>query len=268
MGAMQIGLCTSCSNAAVVKAAGFDFIEENVRRFLMPEQPDDSAWGWAGAAAACTLPIASANVLLPGELKIVGPSVEWHRLEQYIATVARRAAKAGIRTVVFGAGASRSVPDGFDRDLALRQLSAFLRHGGDVLGAAGITLVVEHLNRRETNLLNRLSETARLVGELAHPAVGLLLDTYHFWLEQGTADELREAVPLVRHVHVADRDGRTAPGLVTAPLDGRDYVGVFRVLRQGGYDGRVSVEAASFDLSSHAAAVARHLRAAWSAAAD
>lgn len=266
---MQLGVCTTVANAALIARAGFDFIEENARRFLEPDQEEDARWSNASAAnlSATTLPIRSANVLLPGELKVTGPAADPERLRRYIAVAARRAARVGIRTLVFGAGASRNVPDGFDRHEARRQIVAFLRDIAPALAGAGLTLAVEHLNRRECNILNTLDEAADVVREVDHPAVGLLLDTYHFWLENSPYDAIDRSVSLLRHIHVADREGRTAPGLVDGSGRFEGYVEVFRLLRKGGYDGTMSVESAPFDPAGEADTVAGFLRRAWASAA-
>lgn len=263
---MLIGLCTAVANAAAAKAAGFDFVEENVQGLLHPH--DQSATDWKGnqLTGAAPVPVLAANCLLPGDHKVTGPAADPARLARYIAVVVSRAQRCGIRTLVFGSGGARNVPDGFNRSAATAQIVTFLRSAAPVAADHGVTLVVEHLNRKECNILNTLTEAAEVVREVSHPAVRLLFDTHHFWLEGGTPQELRACLPLIHHVHLADRDGRTAPGLVTTPPDGRDYTALLRPLKASGYGGAVSVESAGFDIASKGNVVASFIRDAWHAA--
>src|SRR5690242_1304573 len=122
----QFGVCTSVDNAAVVKAAGFDYVEENVQNLLQGLTPD-AEWTGAARAAASPLPVPAANVYLPGKLKITGPQVDMDALRSYVRTVFERAKKVGIRTIVFGSAGARNLPDGFDRNTAEQQILEFIR---------------------------------------------------------------------------------------------------------------------------------------------
>src|SRR5690606_15307593 len=186
------------------------------------------------------LPIPSANVLVPGNLKITGPDANLETLRSYMTRVLTRAAKVGIRTLVFGSGGARAVPEGFDRDIARGQIIRFLQMSAPIAQANGVTIVVEHLQRGETNIINSLAEAMSYTWAVNHPAVRCLVDSYHFWTENESLDDLRNAMPLIRHVHVADKAGRVAPG-----LGGGDYRPFFAVLKRGGYDGDIAVESPS-----------------------
>ena len=45
-------------------------------------------------------------------------------------------------------------------------------------------------------------------------------------------------MPFIKHVHLADEQGRVAPGV----SGNSDYRPFFRVLKNGGYDGNISIE--------------------------
>ena len=72
-----------------------------------------------------------------------------------------------------------------------------------------------------------------------HPNFRLLLDTYHFWIENDSVHDVTDALPLIGHVHVAEKVGRVPPG----EGGGSDYRPLFRILKEGGYDSTISVEA-------------------------
>ncbi len=116
-----------------------------------------------------------------------------------------------------------------------------LRAAGDLAAAAGITLVVEPLNSRIDHpgyFLDTLPEALRLLAEVDHPAVRLLLDVYHMRvMHEDLLDRLPEALAVTAHVHVADvpRRGEPGTGQIVWPA-------VLEALRAGGYRGAIGLE--------------------------
>jgi sugar phosphate isomerase/epimerase len=234
---MKFGICTSIINAAAVKTAGWDYVEENVQNLLQGTLPDDQ-WKQAAAAKSVGLPVPAANSLVPGSLKITGPQVDAAALKKYMSTVLDRAGGLGVKTLVFGSGAARNVPDGFDRGRAKEQILDFVRVSADIAARQSVTLVAEPLNRGECNIINTVAEAMEYVAAVDHPNFQCLVDTYHLWLEDEPLVNLEKAMPWIRHVHLADKDGRVAPG-----LSGKaDYRPVFKILKTAGYDRLVSFE--------------------------
>src|SRR2546423_6828562 len=93
--------------------------------------------------------------------------------------------------------------------------------------------------------MNTVSEAADIVRAVDHPNFRCLVDSYHFWLEDEPLESLREAMPLIRHVHVADRAGRVPPG-ESGDAKGSDYRALFRILEEARYDALISVESPTF----------------------
>lgn len=260
---MRIGICSDAGESVAAAAAGWDYVEASVQS-LLRGFADDAEWeAMRGSTAAAALPVLAANCLVPGELKITGPGADLEGLAAYVERVVRRAKMVGIGVLVFGSGAARHVPEGFDRVAARRQIVEFGRGCADVAAEAGITVVIEALNRGECNIINSLDEAMAYVREIDRPNVGLVLDTYHFWVEEEPLASLAAAVPYVRHVHVADKEGRVAPG-----LSGRaDYRGVFSLLKRGGYDRLMSFEGAAMDdFATTGPRVVQYLKDQWDAA--
>lgn len=256
---MEFGICTSVKNSDAVKRAGWDFVEENVQSLLKGQTPD-SEWTGDAEAAASVLPVLAANSLVPGSLKITGPTADRAALDHYLATVIRRAKGIGIKTIVFGSGDARKVPEGFDRDTAKGQIIDFATTAAGLAANAGIMVVIEPLNRGETNIVNTVAEGMQIVREINHPNFQCLVDTYHMWLEDEPLEHIADAIGSLRHVHVADKEGRVAPG-----LSGKsDYHPIFKILRQGNYSGRISFEGKVMaDFDSTAPRVLAHLRQQW-----
>jgi sugar phosphate isomerase/epimerase len=256
---MLFGICTSVTNAAIVKAAGWDYIEDNVQNLLQGLVPDEQ---WSPPEPA-SLPIVAANVLLPGTLKIVGPEVDKTLVIHYIRTVMERAQRVGINKLVFGSGVARNVPDGFDSREAAQQIIRFATMAAVHASYHDITLVIEPLNRGECNIINSVAEAMEYVKGINLPAFQCLVDSYHFWLEDEPLENLRKAMPSIKHVHLADKDGRVAPGLSGQA----DYRPFFRVLKAGGYDDTMSFEGKDMpDFAATAPKVLDYIKREWEAA--
>ena len=133
---MRFGICSKAQRAGELRSAGADFVEENIQAFLQGFIAD-AEWQGMEVARASALPILAANSLVPADLKIVGPSVDFEKLRGYIGKVVARAQKVGMKILVFGSGAARNVPEGFDRERAQTQIVAFCRMAAELAGGRG-----------------------------------------------------------------------------------------------------------------------------------
>jgi len=102
---------------------------------------------------------------------------------------------------------------------------------------AGVTILLEPLNRYECDYLNTLEEGARVIKQIGIPSLKLLADTFHMNIEEAhITTSLRTAGPQLGHVHLADSN-RQAPG-----YGHLDVHNVLRVLREMGYREYLSFE--------------------------
>lgn len=112
----------------------------------------------------------------------------------------------------------------------------------------GSTLLIEPLNRYETNLINSVSDGVKLIGSLRASNVKLLCDLFHMNIEEpDIASALCEAETLVGHVHFADSN-RRAIGFGHTPMSP-----IIGALRRTGYDGYLSAEVLPLPNSDEAA---------------
>jgi D-psicose/D-tagatose/L-ribulose 3-epimerase len=104
--------------------------------------------------------------------------------------------------------------------------------------AAGVTLAIEPLNRFECHVCTTLATATDLARRVGHPAVGVMVDTFHAHIEEkDTPAAIRAAGERLVHVHISESD-RGTPG--TGQVD---FASVFGALEQVGYDGDLVVEA-------------------------
>jgi hydroxypyruvate isomerase len=120
----------------------------------------------------------------------------------------------------------------------LDRVERVLRRMAPDAAAAGVTLVVEALNRQDVPgyLLPNATSAAALVRRVDHPAVRVLYDAYHAAAAGcDPVAELRALSPLVDHVQYADHPGRGAWGTGSV-----DLAGIVRALLAAGYRGAVA----------------------------
>jgi sugar phosphate isomerase/epimerase len=220
---------------------GMDFLECTVSALVPLE--DDAAFADALAAlqGGCA-PFKAANCFLPGDLKTTGPDVDEAALDAYVDTVMARAKQLGLQRIVFGSGGSRQVPDGFDKDEAFNQMIGHCRRFGDIAAKYGVTIVIEPLQLAECNIINTVTEGIKLAKAADHPNVKVLADFYHMACDGEGPESILAAGDLLQHVHVAEKEKRTAPG-----MEGDDLRPYLKALKEIGYDGMISIEASFGD---------------------
>ena len=223
---------------AMLAGLGFDYLELPMAQ-MMAYEPGDFKKRFLEPMQASGLSCRCCNNFLPAAVRLTGPDADLPAALRYAARAMERAAMLGAEKIVFGSSGARNVPLGFSRDEAMDQIRAFLTELAPLARRFGITLVLEHLNRGESNLINSLAEGITLRRELNLPQVENLLDTYHLNLSGGSEEDIREAGGHLRHVHIARTLGRSLP----AKGDECGWPALFSLFREIGYDGDISIEA-------------------------
>jgi sugar phosphate isomerase/epimerase len=243
----EIGVCTSVSNADMLAAHGYTFIEESVGRFLMPDKSEEEFNEVLQQAQNAAIPVKACNSFIPGSLKSVGPEAVHTEILEYMETAFRRAQKAGVEYIVFGSGGSRAVPEGFSKEEALRQFTGLCSRMAPVAARYDVVVVLEPLNKKECNLINSVLEGGVIVEEVNHPNFRLLADIYHMMMDDEGPESIEKYGHLIHHTHIAEKEGRAAPG-----THNEDFTAYFKALKEVGYDGKMSVECRWEDLETQA----------------
>ena len=101
----------------------------------------------------------------------------------------------------------------------------------------GVRLVVEPLNRYESDYINTIYEGMKILEMIDMDNVGLLPDTFHMNIEEKSIEfSINYADGKIFHFHVADSN-RWAPG-----HGHLDFKSILKALKGTGYDGYISVE--------------------------
>ena len=263
---MRFGICAPYHEVAALETYPFDYLEENVQRFLLPERPQEEFEECWHEARQLPVPIEVANSLLPADLTVVAtPSrlVDTKRLGRYMKTALQRAEQVGIRIIVFGSGGARACPPGYNRADAEQQIGAHLSQWSDWAQNQGVQIVLEPLRYEETNTLNTVTEAGRLVASIDRPGARLLADIYHMACNNESPEDILPWSSLLSHVHIAEKQERAAPG-----RHGEDFRPYFAALHQAGYDRRISIECNWQDLATEVSQGIETLREQWRTSTD
>ena len=152
-------------------------------------------------------------------------------LKAYIDIAARLEATDGV--IIGWVKGKRSEADaGFDQLLA-RQLNEL----GEYAGARGQRLLIEVINRYETNLFNTAGELADFIRTWKLKNCLIHLDTFHMNIDEADmVQAIDTAGDLLGYFHVADSN-RLVPG-----RGHLDFHALFTALHKNNYQGTISLE--------------------------
>jgi hydroxypyruvate isomerase len=216
---------------AAARAAGFLTVE-------IQNPYEHAAAALTSAARAADVEVILINAPMGEDPRTFGTACLPDRAASFRAELERAADYAhtlGTRMVNVLAG--RSAPAA--RSSALRRVTDNLALAAQILGQAGARPLLE--------VINPVSAPDYCVCDFAAAAaildasdarVGLQFDVYHAaMLGLDPAQAFTRQLPRIRHVQFADNPHRHEPG--TGNLD---FTGIFRTIRDSGYDGWVGAE--------------------------
>ncbi len=149
----------------------------------------------------------------------------------------RFAAKLNSMVVI---GSVRGVLDDSSEKKRSRSYTAAVEAVQDIASYAaeeGVVLLLEPINRYETNFLNTIQEALQFLEEVDSPQLKLLADTFHMNIEESDlVGGLLSASHVLQHIHLVDSN-RCAVGMGHI-----DFNQIIKILKQMDYDGWLSAE--------------------------
>lgn len=101
----------------------------------------------------------------------------------------------------------------------------------------GVFLLLEPINRNETNFINTSLDGLAFIKEIDHPSIRLLLDTYHMTIEgEDPCIAIRKAGDRLGYIHFADTN-RLPPGKGQI-----NFLAIIQTLADIGYRGFITAE--------------------------
>lgn len=251
----NFGISTSITNSGILEAAGYSFVEENVRGFLVPAEPESVFEQKLLLLKESKLPLEACNSFLPGNLKCVGPVTAHEEILIFAETAFRRAQMAGVKTIVFGSGGARSIPDGFSREEAKQQFISLCKQLAPYAKKYDVVISLEPLNTKECNFINSVAEGGDIVQAVNHENFRLLADIYHMLMDNESPSNIIKYGSLIYHTHIAEKTGRSAPG-----VNNEDFIPYFKALKEVKYNGRMAIECTWKNLEEQASGALSTMR--------
>lgn len=163
-----------------------------------------------------------------------------------------------------------------ERQEAYGRLVASLKEVSAYAQGKSCRVVVEGINRLESDNINSTLELLQLIDDVSSPNLCAHLDTYHMFMEGEDIEvSVKMAAERIGHIHFADTD-RKAPG------QGKiDFRAVFKALNDAGYRGVIafeyipieagtqnSVELPAYEQEKYSKLGLDHLRSCWKTIQD
>jgi sugar phosphate isomerase/epimerase len=172
---------------------------------------------------------------------IVGGDADAAKQEEHFKTMLARTEALKLKFLVFNAGGSWKIPEGYDKEKAWGQLVDFSKRFASAAGQRGMTVLVEPARASDSNQVTTIAEAAKLVDAVGDEHFGMMVDYSLLVMQKDDFAELVKAGPRLKHVWISN----PANNRTYAMGDGEsDYASFFAALRKMGYRGGLSVHGA------------------------
>lgn len=240
---MKFGACIGFNPEEIKMAAefGFDYLEAGFAFFAKGSDEDMEAY--YKCLEENGIKCEASNCFIPGDLKVTGENVDYDALKTHIEKGMSRGVKAGLKTVVFGSGGARNIPEGFPYNKAAKQIAYFLKEiVAPIAEKYDITVVVEPLC--DSNVINTVKEGCIFASMAESDNVKGLADSFHMYTFGDKFENIKDVKGFLGHAHIAEPTDRVYP----YENDGADYKSFLEALIFAGCP-RCSIEARCDDFS-------------------
>ncbi len=248
---MKIGVCRGLDDFESMKAAsqaGVDYYECG---FGSLSKFDDEKFNLCREKLKeYSLKCLVANGFIPGELKVVGDSIDYGALCDYLDKGFERAMQLGVEKIVFGSGSARSFPEGYSLEKAKEQLAFFLsEYAAPKAQKAGCIIVMEPLRFCESSMVHTVADGIEIARMSGSKNVAGLADLYHVYGNNDSVDGIADFKGELLHAHIAEPEKRVYP----STEDREEIIGIYKnffdALKKAGCE-TCSVEARTDDFSN------------------
>ncbi len=252
---MRYGVCRPYKDAAFVKECGYDYIEPALCEIA--GMSDEEFAACKAFLEEVGIKAEVLNCFFPGGYPLVGPDVDRAKIAAYVDKAVARAYELGAEILVLGSGGSRNIQEEWDRAACEEQFIEIAREIGKKMDAYGMRLVIEPLNRKETNFINTVMDGADIAGRISRPNVKTMVDFFHHSLVGGEPYQLLWTKDQIGYMHIA----RNNPDRhVPYEEDMEDVRHWAFATNEIGYNSRLSVEGTFVDFQADAKGVLERIR--------
>lgn len=227
-----------------ISAAGYDCIEMHMHEIM---KLDESEFNQAcqrlkDSGLVCEV----LDNPVPLDQCIADDSFDLDYYRGFLNTGADRAVKLGAKYYVFGNGRTRSLPATGNIEAAREKNLTFMRMLADIAGKRGITIWLEPLAPRVSNVILSVPEALSYIKIIGKPNLGTFIDYRWFLAENHPFQDIERYGSYIQHVHIDSPTTEFPKRLIPRTHDGHDYSGLFEALRKIDYNGILSIEANTF----------------------
>lgn len=252
---MKIGVCSPIDRLDLLENLGYDQLELNIG--AISEMDEAALAALKQSLEGRKIRAVSGNCMFHGSLPRLYEDVGLVKAREYLAMVMPKLKCLGITTAVFGSGGHRRMPEEVPAEKRHEIIRDVLVIMAEEARKNGITVVIEPLNKKETNMLLTTQEAMDYIRELELPNLKLLVDLYHFTCEGEPLERIYEYGPYIKHIHIVEPSRRT----FMRPGDAYDYKAFVKALKDVGYDGALMFEGGGEDYDTGIAETYPVLRA-------
>ncbi len=205
---MKFGACISnnIERIAILKELGYDYCEGGCG--AISSLNDDEFDSFLAHFKEIDLPMPVANGFIPGEIKLAGPESDKDRIRQYLDKLFKRADLLGIKSVVFGSGGARKIPDSMTAEDGLKEIEWDIENIICPMAREhGITVVIEPLRIEECNIFNTVKESFECISRLKIDNLKVLADVYHMICMDEPIESLTDYKGTLVHAHTSNPVG-------------------------------------------------------------
>ncbi|MFN7834374.1 MAG: sugar phosphate isomerase/epimerase family protein [Burkholderiaceae bacterium] len=187
-------------------------------------------------------------------LNVFGPPESQAAMLQHLTAVCRIGAGLGAKRIVFGSPKNRDRAGLTDQE-TMEVAVSFFRRLGDIAQSYGVVICLEpNPPCYGANFMTTSTETAEVVRQIDHPAIGMQLDTGALAINsEDPVTVLQDCAPLIGHVHASE------PDLLPLGDGGADHAKVVTALKQYLPNHVVSIEMLATKNEPHEVSIERAL---------
>ena len=244
----EIGIVQDLENDSLLRASGYRYLIESTAKCFSPIKVTEQQFQEKlSSIKKLKTPLFAVNLFIPGELKVVGPTVDEAAILAYTEKVLQRCKTADVKMITWGSGGSRRLPDGFDPLKAKEQFINIARKVAAQAAQYNIMLALENLNSTEANFITTLDVALDVVKKVDHPNFRLCADIYHMLKENEDPAIIEKGKRFIVHCEIAEKEKRTPPGTM-----GDDFRPYLKALNKINYKGKIILECRWENLATQA----------------
>ncbi len=249
---MKFGVCTGAENVKTVKEAGFDYIEINFSSLAKMNNSDFLKL--KNDLIENNLSCLFSNCFIPGEYSICSENLNKSEIEKFIEQGMSRGKEIGMHSVAFGSGKARNALENQEYSIAFSKISEFLKDiCVPLCEKYDFTIAIEPLRKKETNIINTVTEAKALCDVVNNGKIKILADIFHMVCSDDDFKNIEKFDSCIHHAHISHpiADDGEMTRIYPKNKNEYDYSSFIKKLKNAGCK-TCSIEARTEDIKTDA----------------